>query len=91
MMSSMPMSVTVNTTFSRCAPISSSKMATSVIVSSRFRVPSMLYSGIGVANFRVTTRFSLTNRLLRKIVVAPLSTMATTSFRCCLPISCTGT
>ena len=51
----------------------------------------MLYSGIGVANFHITTRSSLTNRLLRKVVVALLSTMAMTSFRCCLPISCTGT
>ena len=53
--SSSPMSVTTNTTFSRWSPIAMSNTATSLIVPSRFSVPSMLYRGIGRANFLVAT------------------------------------
>ena len=83
--SSSPMSVTMNTTVSVCSPTSMSRTATSVMVPSRFSDPSMLYRGIGFASFLVVTLFCSTNRRWRNFVVAPESSIATTSLLRCLP------
>ena len=79
-----------NTAYPSGKQATSPSTATSVIVPSRFSVPSMLYRGIGLANFLVVTWFFSTNRVCKNLVVAPLSTMATTSLCRCLPINRTG-
>ena len=50
-----------------------------VILPAWFKVPSMLYTFIGVRRGKVRIRFSLTYFWLIKSAVAPLSTMAATS------------
>src|SRR6187551_3678561 len=53
--------------------------AKGVILPAWFKVPSMLYTFIGVRRGKVRIRFSLTYFWLIKSAVAPLSTMAATS------------
>ena len=62
-----------------------------VILPAWFKVPSMLYTFIGVRRGKVQIRFSLTYFWLMKSAVAPLSTMAATSAVLFWPLSVTQT
>ena len=79
MTSSSPMSVMRKSNHCVLSSMVRPSRAKWVILPAWFRVPSMLYTFIGVRRGKVRIRFSLTYFWLIKSAVAPLSTIAATS------------